>query len=177
VFDQKVYDRLMARTLKDESGCWLWTGPVRTSKWAANRYGHFAVYRDGKRVEQYTHRGMWFALHGEPPAGMCVCHKCDNPKCVNPEHLWLGTNRENTMDMVRKKRHHLNRKTHCKRGHLLSGANLYIQPKDGYRACKACSRLRNRESWRKDPAKHLEGQRRRRLLAKARLGINTGTDV
>ena len=104
MFDQKVYDRLMKRVVKTESGCWLWTGPLRSTKWAANRYGMFSVYRDGKRVEQHTHRAMWFAMHEKAPNGLCVLHKCDVPTCVNPEHLWLGTKRDNTMDMVQKKR-------------------------------------------------------------------------
>lgn len=171
MYDRKAYDRLMARTRKDESGCWLWTGPVRSTKWAANRYGHFAVYRDGKRIAQNTHRCMWFAVNGLPPEGMCVCHSCDEPLCVNPDHLWLGTKRDNTMDMVSKKRHHLNRKTHCVRGHPLSGDNVYVDP-NGYRNCKACKSETQRLKWKTDPVFRQRNYERQRARARAR--INTG---
>jgi hypothetical protein len=173
MFDQKVYDRLLKRTRKDESGCWLWTGPVKGSKWPANRYGCFAIYRGGKRVEQNTHRSMWYALHGKAPKGMCVCHRCDVPTCVNPDHLWLGTKLDNTMDMVRKKRHHLNRLTHCKRGHPLSGDNLYVQPQ-GYRSCKECKRIQMRDRWRTDPSYRARLTARRRERYRARINTAAG---
>lgn len=54
---------------------------------------------------QYKARRIWIKAFGPVPAGLIVCHSCDNPKCVNLEHLFLGTPKDNTQDMLRKKRH------------------------------------------------------------------------
>ena len=77
-------------------GCWEWQG----SRFR-NGYGRICVR--GKRIG--THRYVWEVERGAIPPGMCVLHRCDNPRCVRPDHLFLGTNSDNTQDMVQKRRH------------------------------------------------------------------------
>jgi hypothetical protein len=79
------------------SGCWLWLNSVDK-----NGYGWASVKHRTKKA----HRLAWEGRHGSIPDGMCVCHKCDNPGCVNVDHMWLGTNVENTKDRSRKGRSH-----------------------------------------------------------------------
>ena len=77
------------------AGCWEFTGP------RAN-YGYGKVgFADGMRA---AHRISWEHHNGPIPVGMLVLHRCDNPPCVNPEHLWIGTQADNMRDMVAKGR-------------------------------------------------------------------------
>ena len=77
------------------SGCWLWTA-------AYGRRGYGLIW-DGKRLA-IAHRVSWEMHRGEIPAGLKVLHKCDVPPCVNPEHLFLGTQKDNVDDMLAKQR-------------------------------------------------------------------------
>jgi len=76
------------------NNCWLWVA----SK--TGGYGRFRI--DGK--VRKAHRVSWEIHNGSIPNGLCVLHNCDNPPCVNPGHLWLGTQEENILDMKRKGR-------------------------------------------------------------------------
>ena len=76
--------------------CWLWTG-YKT----AQGYGQIGI----KRVLRYAHRVSWELAYGQIPDGLCVLHRCDNPPCVRPDHLFLGTRADNTADMLAKDRH------------------------------------------------------------------------
>lgn len=78
-----------------ENGCWEWMG--RKDK---DGYGRFSY---GKSMG--AHRAAWLLFVDLIPAGMCICHRCDNPSCVNPEHLFLGTVSDNMIDRSRKQRH------------------------------------------------------------------------
>ena len=78
-----------------ESGCLVWMGSIEK-----NGYGRFFV--DGHPY--YAHRGSWELHRGAIPVGMHVCHKCDVPSCINPNHLFLGTHTDNMADKAAKGR-------------------------------------------------------------------------
>jgi hypothetical protein len=85
-------DRFWARVLKTD-GCWLWTGHL------VKGYGNLSEGgRKGRHL--YAHRVSWSLANGQIPAGMNVLHKCDNPKCVRPDHLELGSHAKNLRDAV-----------------------------------------------------------------------------
>lgn len=96
--DKEVYiNRFMKKILITKS-CWLWQGSKRNFG-----YGQFCM--NGKRWD--AHRASWVLFKGEIPKGMCICHNCpegDNPSCVNPEHLFLGTQGDNIRDIFKKNR-------------------------------------------------------------------------
>lgn len=80
--------------------CWLWTGAKRNKG-----YGAFVYAKDGEVIQGRAHRYSYEIHKGDIPTGMFVLHSCDNPACVNPAHLALGSNQDNVTDMMKKGRH------------------------------------------------------------------------
>jgi hypothetical protein len=125
---QKIAQYLIKNSLLNKlTGCIEWTKKVRPD-------GYARSWIDGKNY--YIHRISYIVFCGEIPDGLLVCHSCDNRKCLNPNHLWLGTHSENTIDKVNKGRDHNSTRTHCYSGHEYTEENIYSYK--GRRLCRKC---------------------------------------
>lgn len=140
ILELTAKERLLKRVNKTKDGCWFWGGATRGNK--PFMYGIIWI----KRKAYSTHRLSWMIHNGKIPTtegirSICVCHKCDNPLCVNPEHLYLGTHKQNMQDKAVKNRYLNRNKKSCKRGHEYTVKNTYVS-KQGLRHCRECHRLK-----------------------------------
>jgi hypothetical protein len=124
--------------LGPEGTCWEWAaGKTKRG------YGRFLYNR--KHI--YSHRFL-FLYYLNDLRGLKILHHCDNPPCCNPDHLFVGTQKDNMDDMISKNRGKGRDRTHCKYGHDLTEENIAFYARR--RLCRICIRRSNREKyWRK----------------------------
>ena len=137
---QEKAESLLDTMKIDEDGCWIWTGTVNTDRRGIRTYG--VTTWNGERY--FVHRlaaHFWKGMPLDSP--LQVNHHCDKEACFRPDCLYSGTQSQNMTDCARRGRH--NKKMHefCKRGHPLSGSNVYTEPaRPKHRVCLACRRMR-----------------------------------
>lgn len=129
---------VLAQAVKP-GGCLRWPGAI-------DRDGYGVVGLDGK--QHRVHRVVYASVHGPIPPDLLVCHKCDYPRCVRLEHLFLGTLLDNAKDCVAKGRHPSTKKRKCPKGHAYTVENTYVYATG--RRCKACVLKRAKAYWRKN---------------------------
>ena|SRR3990167_10446152 len=93
---ETLRNQILTRHAVNENGCWLWTG-------RKDRRGYSCIRFENKAHK--GHRVSYQLFIGEIPEGMCVCHRCDTLNCVNPYHLFLGTQKDNMRDCLLKGRY------------------------------------------------------------------------
>lgn len=146
-FTEKEKSRFMNFVCPEpNTGCWLWVGAQY-----GNGYGHFTIGTRKLGYKTYSAHRVSFTINvGGIKNGLFVLHKCDVRACVNPDHLFLGTQKDNIRDCLKKKRmnlsglklghsyRHLIKKTHCKKGHIFDEDNTKYKKNSTHRICIKC---------------------------------------
>ena len=117
--DEADKERFWSKVDKTQEGCWLWQGTL-----FSQGYGCFKVA--GRMLK--AHRVAYTYSCGLIPEGLVICHTCDNPRCVNPAHLFVGTHKENTADMMAKGRGYASNPARKKRTVLLERHGSHLHP-------------------------------------------------
>ena len=143
--EQTLRQYIENRINKIASGCWIWTKATNE-----RGYGVFKVF--GTRRQIKAHRATYQEFVGAIPEGMDVLHRCDNPPCCNPEHLFLGTHADNMRDCARKGRVRNQKKKYCINGHPFDKKNTYVHG-HGLRRCRTCRKKRDAERYQRRKAR------------------------
>lgn len=134
-------ERLMKHvSVNEQTGCWNWTSVINYSG-----YGKFWIKPYGQAP---AHRAAFEIFLKKKPGQKCVLHKCDNRRCVNPKHLYLGDQAMNMKDRQERKRHRNTQKKLCALGHRFTEKNTYLwKAPNGqiWRQCHKCRALRNKQ--------------------------------
>lgn len=142
MYNRALYDKIISKLdIRGPGECWRYLGTI------APDTGYGKVYITSTR-QMNAHRALMIAKYGPLGRWDFVCHHCDNRWCVNPSHLYIGNNQMNARDMAARKRHHLNRRTHCIHGHEFTPQNTYhYVDRDGWkhRKCLACHERRQEQ--------------------------------
>lgn len=132
---QEAWQACLANRIVTANGCWEYGGARNNKGYGRCMYG---------QKEVSVHRlSAAINLHLDLESGIQALHRCDNPPCFNPEHLFTGTQSDNVRDCVKKGRQKEIKKTHCPQGHPYRGANLRIR-NNGKRVCRTCANERLR---------------------------------
>lgn len=147
--DQKHLSRFWSKVEKTPT-CWHWTASLNDKG-----YGNFTINR--KHI--LAHRLLFMVTHGVVlSTQQFVCHSCDNPACVRPEHLFLGDNQTNMTDMKLKGRGSNQKKKTCRRGHVYDTENTIWRNVKGklWRHCRECRRISALHIWRKKHGQNIK---------------------
>lgn len=125
-----VSERFWSR-VDTSMSCWNWRG-------ARSRFGYGKMVANGRYVD--AHRLSYMLTKGDIPEGMMVCHRCDNPSCVKPDHLFIGSPSDNMVDMASKKRRRSQQRLKCRNGHAFTPENTIHRGLFG-RRCRTCKRI------------------------------------
>lgn len=124
---------------EDEAGCWIWNG-------RKDKYG-YGLIDDVRGVPVFVHRVAYGKWVSAIPDGKVIMHSCDNPPCINPSHMRIGTQEENLREVSDKGRTKNQKKTHCIRGHEFTPENTYWRTSANGRPgrkCIECGRMHAR---------------------------------
>ena len=124
---------------KSENECWKWNASKNNKG-----YGQFGV----NKIAKSTHRISYIIHKGEIPKGLMICHTCNNPPCVNPNHLYAGTGKDNAQQAVKDGLLAPQQKTHCINGHEFTEENTFLRVRKGRgttRVCRECKRMSDRQ--------------------------------
>lgn len=137
VLEGTLVDRFWSKVRKTKK-CWYWTGGLRG--------GYGRIKGNGRKAPTFTATRVSWAIHfGDLPEGMEIGHRCNNPACVRPDHLYPTTHSGNVLDAVHDGL--ITLKTHCKRGHKFTQENTRLYK--GKRRCRECGRAEHRDWWKR----------------------------
>ncbi len=145
IYERKIIPLIDRISLDVKTGCWNWRG-------LKDRAGYGRAYYRGKNISAHRLSAhLWLRMSIRDKR--YVCHRCDNPACFNPKHLFLGTALDNARDSMKKGRPRYQgpkpqNKTHCPKGHPYDSKNTYLQK--NCKCCRTCHRERQNASYYKE---------------------------